>query len=265
MTTNPKDLIGVTKPPLHLVPAAATLEESLVFELGKRKYGPYNWRLHPVRFTIYLDAALRHILSALDGEDIDPESGRSHIAHARACMAIILDAKATGNLVDDRPTPGAAARLIKELTKAAAPPPDAPHRPTPEELDELFHDLDDLNGRPLPVAGEGQAVAPDEQAPTAPAVPRYDPQISEGGRLRPARNVVHVRATDNHREDEPCPVAPAACPCPAPAFPHTEDGRRIVVGSRSELTNHGARVPSPRDTPPSLRPRSLGRDAYRDR
>jgi len=31
-------------------------------------------------------------------------------------MGIVLDAEATGNLDDDRPTPGAAGRLIREMS-----------------------------------------------------------------------------------------------------------------------------------------------------
>jgi hypothetical protein len=109
---NPKDLIGATKAPLTLVPAALLIITSAVMRLGAKKYGPYNWRLNKVRRTVYLEAAMRHILSALDGEDVDPESGVPHEAHAAACMGIILDALVTGNLVDDRPTPGVAGKLI---------------------------------------------------------------------------------------------------------------------------------------------------------
>jgi len=119
--TNPKDRIGETKPPVWLVPASATIIEAEVFRLGAAKYGPYNWREKKVRATIYIAAALRHLYSALDGEDVDPESGQSHIAHARACCGILLDAQATGNLIDDRPAKGAAAKLIAKLTQKRAP------------------------------------------------------------------------------------------------------------------------------------------------
>jgi hypothetical protein len=115
--SNPKDLIGDTKPPVWLVPPSALIRLSKVMQLGARKYGPYNWREKKVRMTVYIAAAQRHILQALDGEDIDPESGESHIAHAMACMAIILDAQATGNMKDDRPLPGAASKVIRELTE----------------------------------------------------------------------------------------------------------------------------------------------------
>ena len=38
-----------------------------------------------------------------------------------ACAGIVLDAKATGNLIDDLPTPGVSAALIKDLTLKDAP------------------------------------------------------------------------------------------------------------------------------------------------
>lgn len=114
--TNPKDLVGLKKPPVDLVPPAALLHMSRVMGLGAEKYGAYNWREKKVRSTVYLAAAMRHILQALDGEDLDPESGQPHEAHAAACMAILLDAQASGNLIDDRPTPGPAARVIEGLT-----------------------------------------------------------------------------------------------------------------------------------------------------
>jgi len=116
VSTNPKDLIGVTKPPLRLVPPALMLHVSKVMALGAEKYGPYNWRKHSVRYSIYLEAAMRHLLSALDGEEIDPESNQPHTAHVAACMGIVLDAQSLGKLVDDRATPGAAAKLIKDMT-----------------------------------------------------------------------------------------------------------------------------------------------------
>jgi hypothetical protein len=66
--------------------------------------------------TIYLSAALRHILALIDGEDIAEDSGFRHEAHAAACLGILLDAKETGNLIDDRPQKGCAGRLIAEMT-----------------------------------------------------------------------------------------------------------------------------------------------------
>jgi hypothetical protein len=114
---NPKDRIGQTKPPLHLIPPAAEVLESIVMGLGAKKYGgPFNWRSAKVRATVYIAAAKRHLAQWLDGESNDAESGVSHLAHARACLGILLDAQATGNMVDDRPPPGVATVLIEQHT-----------------------------------------------------------------------------------------------------------------------------------------------------
>lgn len=116
MSTNPKDLIGDTKPSLSLIPPTALVLLAKVMELGAKKYGSYNWRQNKVRATVYVDAALRHLLSYFDGETEDRESGVSHLAHVMACAAIVLDAEATGNLIDDRPTAGKTADLIRKYT-----------------------------------------------------------------------------------------------------------------------------------------------------
>jgi len=110
--SNPKTRFGVKKPSFRLIPGAALVHEAVVFMLGAAKYGPFNWRENKVSASVYVDAALRHIESWHDGEDVDPESGASHLAHARACLAIILDAMETGNLIDDRPLPGVTSTLI---------------------------------------------------------------------------------------------------------------------------------------------------------
>lgn len=114
---NPKDRVGVRKPPLHLIPPAAEVLESVVMALGAKKYGgAFNWRTTNVNASVYVAAARRHLLQWFDGQDDDAESGVSHLAHARACLGILLDALATGHLVDDRPSPGVSAELIEQLT-----------------------------------------------------------------------------------------------------------------------------------------------------
>lgn len=113
---NPKDRIGVRKPALHLIPPAAEILESVVMGLGAKKYGAFNWRTTNVKASVYVAAARRHLLQWFDGQNDDAESGVSHLAHARACLGILLDALATGHLVDDRPVAGAGAQLIEQLT-----------------------------------------------------------------------------------------------------------------------------------------------------
>lgn len=113
--TNPKDLLGIKKVQLNLVPPSSIIYQALAMEDGARKYGPYNWRQNKVIASIYIAAAMRHLHSYLDGEENAQDSGKPHLAHALACLGIIVDAKETGNLVDDRPLPGAASKLISEL------------------------------------------------------------------------------------------------------------------------------------------------------
>ena len=120
MTTNPKDRLGTRKPQLHLIPASAEIVESQAMQLGADRYGPFNWRTDKVRASVYISAARRHLAQWLDGEDDDPESGASHLGHARACLGILIDAQATANLVDDRPPAGAASELVRRFTKADA-------------------------------------------------------------------------------------------------------------------------------------------------
>lgn len=115
--TNPKDLLGLKKPLLHLVPPALSLWVSKVFGFSAAKYGPYNWREKSVRFTVYIDAMERHLMALKDGELFDGESGLPHEAHIAAGCAIMLDARATGNMINDRKWhEGPAPKLIKQLT-----------------------------------------------------------------------------------------------------------------------------------------------------
>jgi len=99
---NPKDAYGDKKPDLSLIPPPALLAEAKVMQLGANKYGAYNWREKTVRARVYTAAAMRHILAWQDGVDIDEESGESHLAHARACLGILIDAFARNKIDDDR-------------------------------------------------------------------------------------------------------------------------------------------------------------------
>lgn len=106
--TNPKDRLGVKKPPLSLIPMPALIYEALAFAEGAAKYGEFNWRRKAVRRRVYLEAILRHTLAALAGEDFDADTFKAtghkvpHEAKIRACAGIIIDADQVGNLIDDR-------------------------------------------------------------------------------------------------------------------------------------------------------------------
>lgn len=119
--TNPKDAIGSDKLPLHLWPTTATALGCLGLLDGALKYGRTNWRDAGVRVSIYVDAAQRHLAAYFEGEDADPDSGLPHLAHALACLAILVDAAAAGRLTDDRAYRGAGYRaLVERLTPNVA-------------------------------------------------------------------------------------------------------------------------------------------------
>lgn len=115
--SNPKDMIGSDKIPLHLWPETATALGALACLDGMLKYGRTNWRAAGVRASIYVDACRRHLNAYFDeGEDVDPDSGLDHLGHALACLAIIVDARAAGKLTDDRMIRGGYRKYINELT-----------------------------------------------------------------------------------------------------------------------------------------------------
>ena len=114
---NPKTAIGMTKPPLSVVPPVAMFHLGQAMQDGERKYGLMNWREHSVSSSVYYNAAMRHIMSWWDGQEKAHDSGVHHLAHAMACMAIILDAQSLGQLNDDRPLVGNLPAFIHAHTK----------------------------------------------------------------------------------------------------------------------------------------------------
>ena len=99
---DPKGQIGATKAPLGLVPPHAMEQTAWVHKLGADKYGPWNWRETGVCASTYVNAILRHLNAWRDGEDLDPESGISHLAHVACSANILMDAGYCGKLQDDR-------------------------------------------------------------------------------------------------------------------------------------------------------------------
>lgn len=114
--SNPKDMIAGDKLPLHLWPETATIMGCLGMLDGALKYGRSNFRHAGVKLSVYIDACKRHLNKRFEGELIDPDSGLPHMAHAIACLAIIIDAEAAGKLTDDSQYPGGYVELINELT-----------------------------------------------------------------------------------------------------------------------------------------------------
>ncbi len=113
---NPKSVVGITKPPINLIPPTGIIVEAMAFKFGASKYGPFNWREKGVAASIYYAAMMRHLFDWWDGEDLASDSSVHHLGHLRAGANIILDAAEIGKLVDDRPAKGNASGLIERLT-----------------------------------------------------------------------------------------------------------------------------------------------------
>lgn len=100
---NPKDAVGGTKVPLAFLSPIAKAHWALAQHCGRVKYGAWNWREAGVRASVYISAIQRHADGYLSGEQHDPADGTHHLCNIMACCAILLEAEAIGNLVDDRP------------------------------------------------------------------------------------------------------------------------------------------------------------------
>jgi hypothetical protein len=102
--TNPKQLYGDKKPPLHLIHMIAQLHEAAALHGGKRKYGENNYLATEVEAMTYVGAILRHLGQWVSGERVDRKELVHHLGAIRACTNILLTAEATGMLIDNRPT-----------------------------------------------------------------------------------------------------------------------------------------------------------------
>lgn len=78
------------KRPWHLVPWNALGQIVEVLDYGAKKYAPGNWRNVPDAKARYFSATMRHLTAWMDGQQLDPESGLHHLAHAGCCVLFML-------------------------------------------------------------------------------------------------------------------------------------------------------------------------------
>lgn len=86
---------------LELLSMIALIEIGKVATFGAAKYDDNNWR-KGFKWSRLLGAALRHLFAFIGGEDKDPESGLSHLAHAGCCILFLLEHEVTHKELDDR-------------------------------------------------------------------------------------------------------------------------------------------------------------------
>ncbi len=72
-----------------LLPWTSLSEVVEVLQTGVSKYGRDNWKdvNPPCR---YVKACFRHLISWVSGQADDPETGKSHLAHAVCCLLFLI-------------------------------------------------------------------------------------------------------------------------------------------------------------------------------
>lgn len=74
-----------------LLPPLALKSVVDVLTFGAEKYEPDNWKHVPDSKRRYFDALQRHVWAWKEGEQLDPESGRHHLAHALCCLMFLYE------------------------------------------------------------------------------------------------------------------------------------------------------------------------------
>jgi len=73
----------------------ALLQVSAIGTYGAGKYSPKNWLLVEEGERRYFDALMRHLLLS-ETEEIDPETGLSHLSHAAWNILAVVELKERG-------------------------------------------------------------------------------------------------------------------------------------------------------------------------
>lgn len=77
------------KPRMDLLDGYALTETAKVLTHGAKKYDDFNWR-KGLKYRRLLAATLRHLFAFQQGEDLDEETGLSHLAHALCEIMFLL-------------------------------------------------------------------------------------------------------------------------------------------------------------------------------
>ena len=100
-------ILGVTaiqemeKTRFDLVPWEAVGDIADVLSIGAQKYSANNW-CRGTEWGRYFAALCRHIFAWWRGEDLDSETGKSHLAHAGCCLLFLMEYQRNDWGTDDR-------------------------------------------------------------------------------------------------------------------------------------------------------------------
>jgi dATP/dGTP diphosphohydrolase len=90
------------KAPLAYLPWEGVKEVALVQAYGHAKYKDFNNFRKGMEIGRNLSCAIRHIAAYQEGQDLDLESGRNHLAHAACRLLFVLQNLHDGVAIDDR-------------------------------------------------------------------------------------------------------------------------------------------------------------------
>lgn len=86
---------------MDLIPEMPLVQIAHVFTFGSYHYGDRNWE-NGFSYSRCIGAAKRHFAKWCMGEDLDGESGLSHLAHACVNLIFLMEYQARGTGNDDR-------------------------------------------------------------------------------------------------------------------------------------------------------------------
>ena len=90
------------KPRMDLLPGDALLDIAEVFTWGAEKYSDRNWEKGMEWHKLFAPIE-RHLWKWWQGEELDEESGKHHLAHAACDVLMLLASVKRGIGEDDRP------------------------------------------------------------------------------------------------------------------------------------------------------------------
>ena len=86
----------------YLMPWPALRKILRVLMYGAKKYEPFNWKHVSDPKTRYINATLRHLIAYAEGEEIDPESGHHHLAHAGCNILFLLSYQEFAKVISEK-------------------------------------------------------------------------------------------------------------------------------------------------------------------
>lgn len=90
------------KLPMHLLPPELLEGVASVLGYGATKYTSRNWELG-MDWSRPFGALMRHMWAWWRGQDVDDETGMSHLWHAGCCLAFLIAYEQRKVGKDDRP------------------------------------------------------------------------------------------------------------------------------------------------------------------